>query len=552
MKHYTTGAKKRIAVLMAIIAILTILPPPLTFAADTSGNTPIVYIKGYQDLIKLDGNGGSTKLLDDDGDIVDNAISQAAPLFAKALITDDWDEYCDVTYEALKPLYADAQPTPEGAVDPNTGVGNFFETDLWSWSPEEIDPAINDQPYAFYEYNFDFRLSMLKNADDLHAFVKAVEEKTGHDKVIMVGRCGSTNLIAAYLYKYQEPVNYADLEKLILISNNTDGVDFMEALMGGTVKINPEATYRLVKYQGYLDKAIGDAGIVAFLNATIDMLADTGLGMNALCKLAEHIYGKVKDRLIARLMKEYYGICPGYITFVNENYEAYRSYIFQEEGDMEKYAAIIADADEYHYHAQIGFDERLLAMRDLGIEVDLVALYGDQTYPLMESANLTSDRIASVKDQSLGGTAAPLTGTFSETHIAERQAEGKGAYISPDKQIDASTGLFPDTTWYIKNSKHTFYEPLQGLVNVLTRTKNVTVNSDPAYPQFLNHFDTGLVPAQEKNENDMDWAAVEKERNEWPLRMPQTFFQAMKSLVRMLLDYLKTQLAPFRAKVGLE
>ncbi|MBQ6067649.1 MAG: hypothetical protein IJK89_12615 [Clostridia bacterium] len=550
MKHITNALKKRIAIVMVFIAMFAVIPSPMTLAADPSGNTPIVYIKGYQELIKLDGNGGSTHLLDDDGDIVDNAISQAAPLFAKALVTDDWDEYCDVTYEALKPLYADAQPSPDGTVDPNTGVGNYFENDLWSWSPEEIDPALNEQPYAFYEYNFDFRLSMLKNAEDLHAFVKAVEEKTGHDKVIMVGRCGSTNLIAAYLYQYQEPVNYADLEKLILISSNVDGVDFMEALLGGTVKINPEATYRLVKYQGYLDDAIADEGIVAFLNATIDMLADTGLGLKAICKLAQHIYEKVKDRLIARLMKEYYGICPGYITFVNENYEAYRSYIFQEEGDMEKYAAIIADADEYHYHAQVGFDERLQTMRDMGIEVDLVALYGDQTYPLMESADLTSDRIASVEDQSLGGRAAPLTGTFSAAYIAAREAEGKGAYLSPDRQIDASTGLFPDTTWYIKNSKHTFGDPLQGLVNVLTRTKNVTVNSDPAYPQFLNHFDTGLVPAQEKNENDMDWAAVEQERNEWPLRMPQSFFQMLKSLLRMLVDYLKTQLAPFRAKVS--
>lgn len=552
MSRRLTGWKKRSALLLAIIFILSIIPFPVSLAeaAGPNGNTPIVYIKGYQDLIKLDGHGGSTHLLDDDGDIVDNAISQAAPLFAKALVTDDWDEYCDVAYEALKPLYTDAQPAPDGTVDPNTGVGNYFENDLWSWSPEGIDPAWNNDPHAYYEYNFDFRLSMLRNAEDLHAFVKTVEEKTGHDKVIMIGRCGSTNLIAAYLYKYQEPVQYEDLEKLILISNNTDGVDFVDVLLGGTVKINPEAVYRLVKYQGYIDTAIGDEGISAFLNAMLDMLADTGLGLNALCRLADHIYEKVKDRLIARLMKEYYGICPGYISFVNENYEAYRSYIFQEEGDLDKYAAIIADADEYHYHAQVGFDERLLTMRDLGVEVDLVALYGDQTYPLMESANLTSDRIASVKDQSLGGTAAPITGTFTATHIAARQAEGKGAYISPDKQIDASTGLFPDTTWYIKNSKHTFGDPLQGLVNVLARTDNVTVNSDPAYPQFLNHFDTGLVPAQEKNENDMDWAAVEKEQNEWPLRLPEGFFRALKSLLRMLMDYLSAQLAPFRSRLA--
>ncbi|MBQ6118552.1 MAG: hypothetical protein IJK98_04930 [Clostridia bacterium] len=545
--------RKALAVLLCAVLCLSSLGVLSALAEEPSahcdcGYTPIVYIKGYQQLIKLDGNGGSTELLEDDGDIVEDAVGKAVPLFAKALVTDNWDEYCDVTYEALKPLYTEAQPAPDGSVQPGTGIGNFNDTELWSWSPAGIDPNLHHDPYSFYEYNFDFRLSMLKNAEDLHAFVKTVEEKTGHDKVIMVGRCGSTNLIAAYLYKYQEPVNYADLEKLILISNNADGVDFVEALLGGTVWINPEAAYRFIKVQGYIDSTFADKGIASFLNATIDMLADTGLGLKAVCKLTQHIYEKVKDRLIARLLKEYYGVCPGFITFVNENYEAYRSYIFQEEGDIEKYADIIADADEYHYHAQVGFDERLATMRNLGVEVDLVALYGDQTYPLMESADLTSDRIASVEDQSLGGTASPITGTLSEAYIDARQAEGKGAYLSPDCQIDASTGQFPDTTWYIKNSKHTFDAPLQGLVNVLTRTKNVTVNSNPAYPQFLNHFDTGLVPAQAKNENDVDWQAMEQQQHDWPLRMHRSFFQMLKSLIQMLTDYLKKQLAPFRVR----
>ena len=549
MKRKTQlSLKKGVALLLAAVAVFAAAPAVNVGAqAAHCDNTPIVYIKGYQQLIKVEENGESKLLLENDDDIVDAAVSDLAPLVAKALVTDDWDEYCDAAYEALKPLYAEAQPAPDGSVQPGTGIGNWNDTALWSWSPDEIDPNLHNDPYAYYEYNFDFRLSMLKNAEDLHAFVKCVEQKTGHDKVIMVCRCGSTNLVAAYLYKYQEPVDYADLEKLIVISNNVDGVDFMEALMGGTIDINPEAAYYFLKYYGNIESAIPDRSIASFLSLTIDMLADTGVGLEATCSLVNHVYEKVKDRLIARLLKEYYGICPGFITFVNENYEAYRSYIFQEEGDFEKYAAIIADADEYHYEAQVKFDRRLQTMRELGVEVDLVALYGDQTYPLMESASLTSDRIASVEDQSLGGTASALRGALSDVYIAKRQAEGKGAYISPDKQIDASTGLFADTTWYIKNSRHTFDAPLQGLVNVLVRTKNVTVRSDPAYPQFLNHFDTGLVPAQEKNANDVDWAAYTEEKETGSTRFMDRLFRAIENFIRVMMDFVYAILSPFGA-----
>ena len=36
----------------------------------------------------------------------------------------------------------------------------------------------------------------------------------------------------------------------------------------------------------------------------------------------------------------------------------------------------------------------------------------------------------------------------------KREALGYGDFISPDKKVDASTCLFPDTTWIMKNKHH--------------------------------------------------------------------------------------------------
>ena len=56
-------------------------------------------------------------------------------------------------------------------------------------------------------------------------------------------------------------------------------------------------------------------------------------------------------------------------------------------------------------------------------------------------------------------------------------------YISPDLKIDASTCLFPERTWFIKDLHHDFFGPLQEMSMELMRY-DTTVDNEK-YPQFL-------------------------------------------------------------------
>ena len=91
--------------------------------------------------------------------------------------------------------------------------------------------------------------------------------------------------------------------------------------------------------------------------------------------------------------------------------------------------------------------------------------------------------------------------TLSDKYINQRVAEGKGKYISPDKLIDASTCLFPDTTWFIGNRSHP-YTPdwADDHMARFFQTDGMTVDTFEDAPQFLlyigDEFDDDTTPDQ--------------------------------------------------------
>lgn len=55
---------------------------------------------------------------------------------------------------------------------------------------------------------------------------------------------------------------------------------------------------------------------------------------------------------------------------------------------------------------------------------------------------------------SLGATVSKIGTAFSDEYIESRKALGYEKYISPDRQTDASTCVFPEYTWFLKNAIH--------------------------------------------------------------------------------------------------
>ena len=85
----------------------------------------------------------------------------------------------------------------------------------------------------------------------------------------------------------------------------------------------------------------------------------------------------------------------------------------------------------------------------------------------------------------MGATTALIGETLSDEYVEKRFSEGKGKYISLDKQVDLSTAYSPDTTWIIKKAHHNVFEPYRSVLTAFFNGTNETVDSINVGSQFM-------------------------------------------------------------------
>ena len=485
--------KRRIRKTLSLLLVAALLLPSLALYGGAVNKTPIICVTGELPIRVWRADGSSYIPTEEYADeIMNEAIKELIPVFLKAMLTNNYDEWSQRALEKLTPIYDEIRPGKDGSLPANTGIE-------YSWSPGSISDPVSCDYY--YTYTFDYRISPLDAADDLQAFIKAVEAKTGSDKVAMICRCGSTSIGAAYLYKY----GTADLTKLTFFSSTLLGVPYADTLLGGRVVIPGDALYYFVAEKQPL--ASFDERLNQFATALL-YATNKNASADDTLRLVLRVYDKVKDCFVSPFLRSYYGICANFVATMGDSYDDYRDFIFPTDELKQEYAAILAKTDEYHYNVQEKLGDLFRAARDEGVPVNFIAVYGEPSEnPNGERSRLVGDSLTDACYQSMGATVPVYPNQLSDEYIAERTTAGMGKYISPDKMIDASTCLFPDNTWFIKNMRHFFMgDDVIQLFKAISWTDNMTVDTDPAYPQFLNAREdhSALDPAQETNPNDIN------------------------------------------------
>ena len=171
-----------------------------------------------------------------------------------------------------------------------------------------------------------------------------------------------------------------------------------------------------------------------------------------------------------------------------------------------------------------------------GVHVSIVAKYGFQLYPIVYNADLQSDMLTTCEQQAPGTTTAPIGKKLSDDYIAQAKANGTDKYISPDLSIDASTALFPDTTWYVQNLNHDCYPwALYPVIYRILRhgEQPLTVFSEKNLPQYLIY---------EKNEDNVETIKPMTEEDKGdPIESPN-FFTLIKNIIVNIVKIIIEQL----------
>ena len=138
-----------------------------------------------------------------------------------------------------------------------------------------------------------------------------------------------------------------------------------------------------------------------------------------------------------------------------------------------------------------------------GIPFAVLVKYNIPSYPFYENAKQQTDMVSDVYHVSFYATSANYGETLSDEYINSLKDK---KYLSPDKVIDASTCMFPDTTWFVKNISHDPFPPsIDKLIYKFVRAHgNFTVFDDANYTQYLDYIEETdtLVPLAKAIEDD--------------------------------------------------
>ncbi len=553
--------KKAIALVLSVLMVFGVFVMPASAATtEKKEKSPIIFIAGSSvDICDAEGNEISTGFDvvtdDDEGDmstdkIIETAINILKPLLLEGLPFDKWDNYGKALYEELAPIWDETQLDGNGNAKYGTGVSKA-EIEHWDKRAATVNAGadgtfnIND-----YKFRYDWRLSPYDHVDRLHEYIKTIIDTTKCSQVCLVGRCLGGSVITAYLEKYGDE---GLVKKVFYDEVMSNGSAIVNDCFSGKIAFSDKHTQSYLlqaEYFGQDGQGIDLEGISEFtlelVEAVLDYATQAGI-LTSVFGGVENLYERLYEAFMPAMLR-----ATGIGTWANywcsvyeENFDQALDLVFGKEGTATRAenAGLVEKIQYIREHIVEAKPELYKTFaEEYGVEIGVLAGYGLANAPIMEHFDETSDCVVGFTDASFGGTAAGLFGTLSDEYIAEREAQGLGEYISPDRKIDASTCLFPETTWIIKNKHHDYGNSYVYLAEYFTQYSNVTVNSNSRdigrFLVFEKSDKREFVNMTEENMADGNWiTGVEK--NPTFKSIFASFIEMMKLLWKAFTDLIK-------------
>lgn len=373
--------------------------------AATANYSPVVLIRGDGGaLSKIDENGEETLIYPVEtegmsGKIGETAVNILIPFLTEGLLFDKWDNYYDVVYEEISPIFKDVILDNNGNPRDNSGItSNRAHENKVSVT----DNTINWRGYykaTDYTYQYDWRLDPEDVIDGLHDYIVKVYNRTGR-KVTLTGLCLGGSYVLAYLQKYC--MNGSKYVKNVFFDATVgNGSAVLTDVYCGKIEVNDKSLQRFT--DTYVDADSSSLGglidTTPFINEivlnSVDLLVQLGL-LEKLGLTVDEVYQKVYEKLVPMLVMAFYGTMPGYWTVIEtERFEEAKNFVFGKEGSeyRTEYAGLIEKLDNYYNKVSTKKTEIINACKEAGIYFGATAKYGVQMSPFVESQKKLSDEL---------------------------------------------------------------------------------------------------------------------------------------------------------------
>lgn len=538
--------KKLISTLLAVLMLFSvIIPVSAANEIDSEQKNPIIYIRGNGNPIYDRYGYQAYPLSVNDNEMTSALVDALMGDFIKAVTLGKWEEYYDAFETELAKFFEGCALDENGNIANDSGIANVcYDINKENMNSDYLNADGNSELFS-YVFWYDWRLDPFEIADQLEEYIDHVLAATGAKKVSVVGKCLGGSFLLAYLAKY----GGSKLRRVAFDCTVGGGCEEASDLFSGKANVDFEAMERkytddnVIITDGFTDGDQSQMVLNDFIRATLNVVNETDR-LKLTEKAATEIYNRLSKELTPRLCMATFGGWPGYWTNVTkDSYEDAKNIIFYGacEDYAEKYKGLIEKLDRYDVQVRQRIPELLNSVKEEGVDFGVLSKYGYQISPLIESRDMIGDSLVSLHASSFGATCSTVNTTLSDEYISQRQQEGYSKYISPDKQVDASTCVFPDSTWIIKGMTHENWAACndQLIYTICTSEEPLTVDSMDKYPQFMvyDRDADNIIPMTSDNCNVTNWDASGISTHNF-----KQYFKAFFDWFKAIIEYLKFQI----------
>ncbi len=554
---------KILALVLTVALVIGITTPAL------AGNSTQWISQSRSDipLIRISGDG--EKLVDENGEKVfhykeiasflkkyadsDDSGKKILEAMAKVLIPwlidgalmNNWEPYYENLQKEVGKLFEHSLLDKDGNPQYGTGLRqeridkmeNVRHNDQGWFTEDGTKYYVHDR-YWFY---YDWRLDPVETAELFKEYIDDILDSTGCEQVGIIASCLGTNVVTAYLASYPEHAA-AHVRGIAYDGSVVSGAEMLSEPISGKFCVDLTAINRALRDCG----AIGLFDVDEFVNISLDMIDKAGIDEAMLAFPRYVLYAKLVEGVTSAISLSTLYTWPNYWACVSkEDYPAAKEYVFGPVGSEKRteYAGLIEKLDNYDALVRQRVPEILTSTVENGVHIGVISKYGFQSMPVCKSNDLVSDQFSSVGRSSFGATTGTIYQDLPDEYLAEKREAGLGDYLSPDGQIDASTCLFPENTWFIKNSSHSNWSDweLRLLYDIASSKEAVTVDNGCWPSRFVVYTGTnpddrteGEIAAMTTENCDTEHWEADEENDR-----PAGFFEKLRAAFTSWFEWIK-------------
>ncbi len=480
------ATKKIVSVILAIALTVVAFVVPVSAAKAT----PLVIVDGIfsTKLYKNFGTEDEAEVFATDDASLEAMIKDIGDAFVKSCVAyginkKNYDKLADEFFPVVNKYLEPIGFTPAGKpVDSTVGFYQNNKPMSEYTDAEKAELSVFAEVYAdkygednVYNFSYDWRKSPIDSAKELDKYIENLQDELGVKKVNVIAMSMGANVVLAYLNAF----GGKSINSLVFASPAWQGTS-----LAGNVAINNIEIdmFTVENYLVQLANVSATTHIAAFVISYI--ATDEGLSKEYFGDINKAIAG-ILPRLYSDTIIPFIAGMPGFWSLVPDDYyEDGKEFLY---GDTIKssYNKKINAYNKIQRNAKSIIEDAM----DDGMKFGIVVGYNCQMIPISDEYE-QSDTIIDVKYASGGATCSKYLQAFDDwTNIYNQKKRDGHNHVSWDYKIDASTCMFPEQTWFLKNFQHNGYDPDNGTTDIimwlLGSSKQRTVFSDREnYPQF--------------------------------------------------------------------